>query len=44
MDESIGFDASKLKLLIVDEVDRVLDLGFQDTMTQILSNLNSVNR
>ena len=39
MDESEGFDASRLKMLVVDEVDRVLDLGFSDAMEQILKNI-----
>lgn len=41
MDETADFDCSSLKLLILDEADRILDLGFQKTMNAILDNLPS---
>ena len=39
MNESEGFDASNLKLLIIDEVDRILDMGFKEVIDQIVRNL-----
>ena len=32
MNESEGMDTSALKVLIIDEVDRLLDMGFRDTI------------
>lgn len=32
MNESEGFDTSNLKILVIDEVDRLLDMGFKDTI------------
>jgi ATP-dependent RNA helicase DDX10/DBP4 len=39
MNESEGFDASNLKVLVFDEVDRLLDMGFKDAIDQIMRNL-----
>ena len=39
MNESEGFDPSSLKILVFDEVDRLLDMGFKDTIDQIMRNL-----
>jgi ATP-dependent RNA helicase DDX10/DBP4 len=39
MDQTVDFDATNLKLLIIDEVDRLLDMGFKDTIDQIMQNL-----
>ena len=39
MDETVSFDCSSLKMLILDEADRILDLGFQQTMNAIVENL-----
>ncbi|NXV48740.1 DDX10 helicase, partial [Uria aalge] len=39
MDETSYFYASDLQLLILDEADRILDMGFADTMNAIVENL-----
>lgn len=39
MDESPGFDASQLRILVLDEVDMLLELGFANTLESILVNL-----
>jgi superfamily II DNA/RNA helicase len=32
MNESEGLDTNNLKMLVIDEVDRLLDMGFKDTI------------
>ncbi len=39
MDENPLFDCSNLQILVIDEADRCLDLGFQQTMNGIIENL-----
>jgi ATP-dependent RNA helicase DDX10/DBP4 len=39
MNQSPEFDASAIKILVLDEVDRTLDMGFKDTVDQILANM-----
>uniref|UniRef100_A0A8C4P9B3 ATP-dependent RNA helicase n=2 Tax=Dromaius novaehollandiae TaxID=8790 RepID=A0A8C4P9B3_DRONO len=39
MDETSYFYASGLQMLILDEADRILDMGFADTMNAIIENL-----
>lgn len=39
MDESPGFDASNLQILVLDEADRILDMGFAETLNAIVANL-----
>ncbi|CAM5075749.1 unnamed protein product [Eretmochelys imbricata] len=39
MDETSYFHASDLQMLILDEADRILDMGFADTMNAIIENL-----
>ncbi|KAK2140996.1 hypothetical protein LSH36_1186g00002 [Paralvinella palmiformis] len=41
MDETAYFNADNLKILVLDEADRILDLGFQQTMNAIIQNLPS---
>ena len=39
MDETANFHCTSLKLLVLDEADRILDLGFQHTVNAIVENL-----
>ncbi|KAJ1861493.1 ATP-dependent RNA helicase dbp4 [Coemansia sp. RSA 2703] len=39
MDETVGFDCSALQALVLDEADRVLDMGFKKTVNAVLDNL-----
>ncbi|XP_074838073.1 putative ATP-dependent RNA helicase DDX10 [Carettochelys insculpta] len=39
MDETSYFHASDLQMLILDEADRILDMGFAETMNAIIENL-----
>ncbi|XP_057696078.1 probable ATP-dependent RNA helicase DDX10 [Corythoichthys intestinalis] len=39
MDETANFHASDLRVLVLDEADRILDMGFATTMDAILENL-----
>lgn len=39
MDETPGFDPGNLQVLVLDEADRTLDMGFAKTMDAILANL-----
>eukprot|EP00889_Picochlorum_renovo_P003010 jgi/Picre1/30040/NNA_005412.t1 len=39
MDESPDFNADGLKLLVLDEADRILDMGFSATVNAILANV-----
>lgn len=32
MNETSTFDGSNLKIMVIDEVDRLLDMGFKDTI------------
>lgn len=32
MNESEGFETTHLKMLVIDEVDRLLDMGFKETI------------
>ncbi|KAM3935687.1 putative ATP-dependent RNA helicase DDX10 [Leptodactylus fuscus] len=41
MDETSFFHACNLQMLILDEADRILDMGFADTMNAIIENLPS---
>lgn len=39
MDETADFHASDLRMLVLDEADRILDMGFADTLNAIVENL-----
>ncbi|XP_070688956.1 probable ATP-dependent RNA helicase DDX10 [Pempheris klunzingeri] len=39
MDETAAFHASNLQMLVLDEADRILDMGFADTLNAIVENL-----
>jgi len=39
LDETSNFDAINLKVLVMDEVDRMLDMGFKREVDEIVSNL-----
>ena len=39
MDETPNFDSLSLQILVLDEADRILDLGFEAAMNSILENL-----
>ena len=39
MDETYGFDCSGLQVLVLDEADRILDMGFSQTINNIVGNL-----
>ncbi|KAG2007081.1 ATP-dependent rRNA helicase RRP3 [Coprinopsis cinerea AmutBmut pab1-1] len=39
MDQTVGFDTDNLQMLVLDEADRILDMGFQRTLSALLSHL-----
>lgn len=39
MDQTAGFDTSNLQMLILDEADRILDMGFSRTLSALLAHL-----
>ncbi|ORE03375.1 DEAD-domain-containing protein, partial [Rhizopus microsporus var. microsporus] len=39
MDQSAGFICDNLQILVLDEADRIMDMGFQNTMNAIIDNL-----
>lgn len=39
LDQTVGFDCSNLKLLVLDEADRILDMGFANTLNAIIAHL-----
>lgn len=41
MDQTSEFDLSNLQVLVLDEADRILDMGFKKTMDAIIENLPS---
>jgi superfamily II DNA/RNA helicase len=41
MDETPGFDTRTVRVLVLDEADRCMDMGFQATMDAIIENMPS---
>ncbi|GAB5593973.1 ATP-dependent RNA helicase dbp4 [Umbelopsis nana] len=39
MDQTAGFDCDNLQVLVLDEADRILDMGFQKELNAIVDNL-----
>ncbi|KAH9931522.1 DEAD-domain-containing protein [Fomitopsis serialis] len=39
MDQTIGFECDNLQILVLDEADRILDMGFHRTLTALLFHL-----
>ncbi|KAG8658185.1 DEAD-box ATP-dependent RNA helicase 32 isoform X2 [Manihot esculenta] len=39
MDETLNFDCSQVQVLVLDEADRILDVGFKKTLNAIISQL-----
>ncbi|WFD35422.1 RNA helicase [Malassezia cuniculi] len=39
LDQTVGFDCASLQLLVLDEADRILDMGFANTLTAIVEHL-----
>ncbi|BFZ59770.1 ATP-dependent RNA helicase dbp4 [Saitoella coloradoensis] len=39
MDQTAGFEVGSLQVLVLDEADRILDMGFQSTVDAIVDNL-----
>ncbi|KAG5519736.1 hypothetical protein PMAC_000009 [Pneumocystis sp. 'macacae'] len=39
MDQTSGFDVSNLQILVLDEADCILDMGFQKTIDAIIENI-----
>lgn len=44
MDQTTGFDASNVQVLVLDEADRCLDMGFENTLDAILKNIPNNGR
>lgn len=44
MDQTVGFDAGNLQILVLDEADRCLDMGFENTLDAILENIPKEHR
>ncbi|CCH40859.1 DEAD box RNA helicase (Hca4), putative [Wickerhamomyces ciferrii] len=39
LDQTVGMDTNNLQMLVLDEADRILDMGFKKTLDDIVSNL-----
>jgi hypothetical protein len=44
MDETPGFETHALQMLVLDEADRILDMGFAATLDAIIANLPTTGR
>ncbi|WVO17535.1 ATP-dependent RNA helicase DBP4 [Cryptococcus depauperatus] len=42
LDSTVGFDSSNVKVLVLDEADRLLDLGFLPALRAIIGHFSSV--
>eukprot|EP00741_Cyanophora_paradoxa_P012274 tig00020604_g11860.t1 len=39
MDETVNFDCSTVQILVLDEADRIMDMGFEKTLNAIVENM-----
>ncbi|PFH53473.1 hypothetical protein AMATHDRAFT_137554 [Amanita thiersii Skay4041] len=39
LDQTVGFDTDNLQMLVLDEADRILDMGFSRTLSALLGHL-----
>ncbi|KAI8343512.1 P-loop containing nucleoside triphosphate hydrolase protein [Chlamydoabsidia padenii] len=39
MDQTVGFNCDNLQVLVLDEADRIMDMGFQRTINAVIENL-----
>ncbi|SCU94030.1 LAFA_0F19460g1_1 [Lachancea sp. 'fantastica'] len=44
MDQAVGLNTSNLQVLVLDEADRCLDMGFKKTLDAIVSNLPPIRQ
>jgi ATP-dependent RNA helicase DDX10/DBP4 len=44
MDQTTGFDTSNIQMLVLDEADRCLDMGFENTLDAIMENIPKSSR
>jgi len=44
MDETYGFNCDMLEVLVLDEADRLLQLGFKQSLSSILQNLSTARQ
>ena len=44
MDETREFDTDSLQMLVLDEADRILDMGFRAQIDAILENMHTATR
>ena len=39
LDQTAGFDADNLQVLVLDEADRIMDMGFQSAVDALVDHL-----
>lgn len=44
LDNSPNFDISNLKVFVMDEVDMLLEMGFQETLVKIVTSFNNIKQ